>query len=200
MAGPREVEIKFVLDDVRAMERRLQRLGFRRQTARTHEINTLYDQPGAVLRSRGELLRLRQYAGEWTLTHKSKGVVGRHKSRVERETRVSDGDEAAGILEALGFAPSFRYEKFRSEWSDGTGHVVLDETPIGNFGEIEGPPSWIDRTALALEISPDRYITDSYAQLFFKWKEATGSPAEEMTFRACGGQAGKAGNRRPGSR
>ena len=28
--------------------------------------------------------------------------------------------------------------KIRYEWSDGKGHVVVDETPIGNFGEIEG--------------------------------------------------------------
>ena len=53
------------------------------------------------------------------------------------------------ILRALGFAPTFRYEKFRAEWSDGKGHVVVDETPIGNFGEIEGPSRWIDRTAQA---------------------------------------------------
>ena len=89
-----------------------------------------------------------------------------------------------GILTALGFAPSFRYEKFRIEWSDGTGHVVLDETPIGNYGEIEGPPRWIDRTAHALGIAPSQYITDSYAQLFADWKTRTGSPAEAMTFGA----------------
>ena len=43
------------------------------------------------------------------------------------------------ILRALGYAPSFRYEKFRAEWTDGKGQVVVDETPIGNFCEIEGP-------------------------------------------------------------
>ncbi|MGI9104321.1 MAG: class IV adenylate cyclase [Terriglobales bacterium] len=181
---PREVEIKFVMDDVRALERKLRGLGFRRQTPRTHELNTLYDLPGGVLRSRGELLRLRKYGRDWILTHKGQGRAGRHKSRVECETPVNDGEQMQGILAALGFAPSFRYEKFRSEWSDDAGHVVLDETPIGNYGEIEGPPRWIDRTARALGISAAHYITDSYAQLFMKWKERTGSPAEEMTFKA----------------
>jgi adenylate cyclase class 2 len=88
------------------------------------------------------------------------------------------------ILRALGFAPTFRYEKYRAEWSDGTGHVVLDETPIGNFGEIEGLPRWIDRTARALGIGRSDYITQTYAPMFFAWKRRTHSEATEMTFRA----------------
>jgi adenylate cyclase class 2 len=184
MALPKEVEIKFALDDLRAIERKLRGLGFRRETPRTREINTLYDLPGAVLRQRGELLRLRKYGDGWTLTHKGPGRAGRHKSRVETETAVENGEHLHGILTALGFAPSFRYEKFRIEWSDGTGQVVLDETPIGNYGEIEGPPRWIDRTARALGITPSQYITDSYAQLFSDWKTRTGSRAVEMTFKA----------------
>jgi adenylate cyclase class 2 len=184
MASPKEVEIKFALDDLRAIERKLRALRFRRQTPRTREINTLYDLPGAVLRQRGELLRLRKHGDGWTLTHKAPGIVGRYKSRVETETAVENGERMHGILTALGFAPSFRYEKFRSEWSAGTGHVVLDETPIGNYGEIEGPPRWIDRTARALGIAPAQYITDSYAQLFADWKMRTGSRAEAMTFAA----------------
>ena len=183
MSGPREVEIKFVLQDLAAMERRLKRAGFRRQTPRTHEMNTLYDLPGGDLRSRGEVLRLREYDGEWKLTHKTKGKDGRHKSRIENETSVSDGPRTEAILLALGYRPSFRYEKLRTEWTDGAGHVVLDRTPIGDFGEIEGPPRWIDRTARALEIATSEYITDSYALLFLQWKQRTGSNAEHMTFR-----------------
>lgn len=186
MAAPREVEIKFVLDDLGATESKLRTLGFRQQTPRTHEVNTLYDLPDGALRGRGELLRLRKYGDSWKLTHKGPGAAGRHKSRIEQETGVSDGEQMDGILRALGFAPSFRYEKFRSEWTDGTGHVVLDETPIGNYGEIEGSPEWIDQTARALAITDDKYITDSYAQLFFDWKRRTNSPAEEMTFKALG--------------
>ena len=99
------------------------------------------------------MLRLRKYGETWTLTHKAKSKAGRHKVRVERETQVENGQQMDAILRALGFAPNFRYEKYRAEWSDGKGHVVLDETPIGNFGEIEGPPRWIDRTARALGIA-----------------------------------------------
>ena len=100
------------------------------------------------------------------------------------ETKVADGVKMDAILRALGFAPTFRYEKFRAEWSDGKGHVVVDETPIGNFGEIEGPSRWIDRTAQALQIAQSDYITQTYSELFFQWKKQTGSLANEMTFKA----------------
>jgi len=116
------------------------------------------------------------------LTYKAKGKTGRHKTRVETETGVTDGGKMDAILFALGFSPSFRYEKYRAEWSDGRGHVVLDKTPVGNFGEIEGPARWIDRTAQALGILPADYITLSYAELFSEWKRRTRSPAKEMTF------------------
>ncbi len=94
----------------------------------------------------------------------------------------SDGKKMDLILRALGYAPSFHYEKFRAEWSDGKGHVVVDETPIGNFCEIEGPPRWIDATAKKLGVTPADYITKNYAGLFSEWKARTKSRAKEMTF------------------
>jgi adenylate cyclase class 2 len=186
---PNEIEIKFRIENLGDLNRRLRAAGFRRITPRTHEMNALYDLPGQPLRKRGELLRLRQYGKEWFLTHKSKGVAGRHKTRLELQTRVTDGEIMHAILRALGYQPTFRYEKFRAEWSDGRGHVVVDETPIGNFGEIEGAPRWIDQTAKKLGIRPEHYITDTYAGLFFAWKRRTRSAAKEMTFRAVGKQS-----------
>lgn len=181
---PKEVEIKFRITSLRSLTRALKRGGFKPITPSTREMNTLYDLPGQKLRKRGDLLRLRQYGEAWVLTHKAKGKAGRHKSRVELETRLENGKQMNGILLALGFAPTFRYEKFRAEWSDGKGHVVLDHTPIGDFGEIEGPTRWIDRTARTLGIIPAAYITQTYAELFFAWKRKARSAAMEMTFRA----------------
>jgi adenylate cyclase class 2 len=184
MASDHEIEIKFQIADVNALAGRLKEAGFRLVTPRTHELNTLYDRAGAELRGRGALLRLREYGPVWTLTYKdqSTSMASRHKSRREIETRVEDGPATDRIIQAVGFAPSFRYEKFRSEWNDGKGHVVIDETPIGNYGEIEGPSDWIDSTAHRLEITPEQYITASYAELFLDWKRKTRSAAGEMTF------------------
>jgi hypothetical protein len=71
-----------------------------------------------------------------------------------------------------------------SRWvGEREGKVVVDETPIGNFCEIEGPSRWIDSTARKLGVSPADYITKNYATLFADWKQATKSPAREMTFK-----------------
>jgi adenylate cyclase class 2 len=186
---PREIEIKFRVENLRVLVRKLRGAGFRLVTRRTQEMNTLYDLPGQVLRKRKELLRLRKYGSTWTLTHKSRTKRARHSSRIELETGVADGKQMDAILRALGYSPSFRYEKFRSEWveerkRDGKGQVVVDETPIGNFCEIEGPPRWIDATAKKLGVKSADYITKNYATLFAEWREMTKSSAEEMTFKA----------------
>jgi adenylate cyclase, class 2 len=181
-----EIEIKFRIANLRRLRRAIKGAGFGQATPPTHEMNVLYDLPGRSLRKKGELLRLRKYGSTWVLTHKAKGKAGRHKARVELETQIEKGEQMDAILRALGYLPTFRYEKYRAEWSDGTGHVVLDETPIGAFGEIEGPSRWIDRTARALGIHPADYITKTYADLFFTWKRRTGSKASDMTFRAVG--------------
>ena len=128
-------------------------------------------------------------ATAWRLTHKARAKVGRYKSRTELETGASDGAQMEQILRTLGYQPVFTYEKFRSEWSDGKGHVVLDHTPIGDVAEIEGRARWIDQTARGLRIAPSDYITKSYAELFFDWKRKYKRKAMNMTFREIGGRA-----------
>lgn len=182
MMGSHEVEVKFRVDDVDALERKLCEAGFRQKTPPTREINTLYDLPGNPLRLRGEILRLRDYGGHFKLTHKSKGKNERHKTRIELETSVSDGSQVDGILRALGYSPIFVYEKFRSEWSDGLGEVVVDRTPIGNLAEIEGSPEWIDATAAKIGVAQSEYITLSYGALFEEWRQRARSRALNMTF------------------
>jgi adenylate cyclase class 2 len=84
----------------------------------------------------------------------------------------------------LGLVEAFRYEKWRSEWSDGEGHCVIDETPIGNFAELEGAPEWIDRVAVRLGVKPSEYMTLSYGRLFDQWREEHHSAAQHLTFDA----------------
>ena len=186
MSSGNETEIKFRIHDLSALAARLLEIGFVLLTPRTHEMNVLFDLPGRPLRARGDILRIRKYGDSWVVTHKAKGPGGSgpHKVRIETETQVNDGEKMEAIFRALQFEPVFRYEKFREEWEDEYGHVVIDETPIGNFGEIEGPSDWIDKVALDLGVSQQDYLTDTYGSLFLAWKERTGSPANEMTFAA----------------
>jgi adenylate cyclase class 2 len=108
----------------------------------------------------------------------------RHKHRIETETEVADGDALATVFLSLGLVAAFRYEKWRAEWSDGEGHCVVDETPIGNYAELEGSAEWIDRAAALLGIAPAQYITLSYGRLFELWRQQHHSAAEDLTFAA----------------
>jgi adenylate cyclase class 2 len=82
--------------------------------------------------------------------------------------------------------PAFRYEKWRAEWTDGEGHCVVDETPIGDYAELEGSPDWIDRAAARLGIDPAHYITLSYGRLFDLWRDQRHSAAQNLTFAEIG--------------
>jgi adenylate cyclase class 2 len=148
----------------------------------------LYDTPDRQMRARTEILRIRSYAGRWTVTHKRLPVSGpgedRHKHRIETETEVSDGAAMAEVFLSLSLVAAFRYEKWRTEWSDGEGHCVVDETPIGDYAELEGSSEWIDRTAARLGVEPAQYLTLSYGRLFDLWREEHCSAAEDLTFAA----------------
>jgi adenylate cyclase class 2 len=160
---------------------------------------------------------VRRYGDIWTVTHKCKPCESptgdepeysdptRYKIRIETETRVDDGPALGAIFTVLGYAPVFRYEKFRTEWSQITStidgplftatpqsaesvttpprsHLVIDETPLGDYAELEGPPAWIDDTLAKLGVDPATCITESYGRLFLAWKERTGSLVENLTF------------------
>jgi adenylate cyclase, class 2 len=183
-----ETEIKFRVADLDSLARSLLAAGFRMETPRSFESNVLYDTPDRRLRARTEILRIRSYAGEWKLTHKRLPDSGpgedRHKHRIETETAISHGDALAEVFGSLGLIPVFRYEKWRAEWTDGQGHCVVDETPIGNYAELEGAGEWIDRTAGRLGIDASERLTLSYGRLFDLWREQHQSSAQDLTFAA----------------
>jgi len=190
-----ETEIKFRVEDLAGLTRRLEAAGFRLRTPRSFESNVLYDTPDRQMRARTEILRIRAYAGRCLLTHKRLPDIGpgedTHKHRVETETLISDGEALAAVFLSIGLVAAFHYEKWRTEWEDGEGHCVVDETPIGNFAELEGPAEWIDRTAQSLCVGQEQYITLSYGRLFEQWREQRGSSAQDLTFAAvseCGVQ------------
>ncbi len=182
-----ETEIKFRVDDIPGFAGRLEAAGFRLVTPRTFESNVLYDTPDRQMRARVEILRIRNYAGRCILTHKricDDGGDERHKHRIETETEISDGEALAEVFRSIGLIAAFRYEKWRSEWSEGEGHCVVDETPIGGYAELEGTPQWIDRTAEKLGVNPSAYITLSYGRLFDVWRAEHRSSAQDLTFDA----------------
>ena len=180
-----EVEIKFRVAEIGALQARLSALGFAQITPRTLEYNRLFDTPARALRTRNETLRIRRYGSKWTMTHKARPTPEDtlpHKHRLETETELADGEALVKVFASLGYQVSFVYEKWRTEYSDGQGQLVLDETPIGVYAELEGAAEWIDATAARLDVAQSEYITASYARLFVDWTAATKNSAVNLTF------------------
>jgi adenylate cyclase class 2 len=187
--GAQETEVKLAVTSVSAIRSTLAAAGFQVSSERVFESNTVYDTAVPSLRLAGTLLRLRQAGPIATLTYKGESLPGKFKSREEREVEVSDHAAMSEILIRLGYLPTFRYEKYRTEFrqahSSGiAGIAMLDETPIGVYLELEGAAEWIDRTAALLGFRESDYITASYARLYQQWCAAQGSEPTHMVFPA----------------
>lgn len=172
MAHPtHETEIKLAVSDASTARKLLRAVGFRVLKRRVFEVNTVYDTPGLALRNAFTLLRVRRAGRVGTLTYKGRPMVARHKSREELEVQIPDAGMMGVILERLGFHPSFRYEKYRTEFRQPRhrGVATIDETPIGVYVELEGQPAWIDRTACRLGFAEKDYINLSYGRLYLEW-------------------------------
>ena len=182
--APIETEVKIRLTDPSAGKALLRRGGYRISRRRIFESNTVYDFADGRLRRGGQLLRLRQAGKVWTLTYKGPPAAGKHKSRLELESEIAKGAEVGALLGYIGLAEIFRYEKYRTEYRKGEerGLIVLDETPIGVFLELEGPPEWIDGSAKLLGLEESDYITRSYGSLYTEYCEKRGIPPGNMVF------------------
>ncbi|MDE3199269.1 MAG: class IV adenylate cyclase [Acidobacteriota bacterium] len=180
-----EVEVKIAVESAAVARKKLRDGGFRVVQKRVHERNIVLDDASRSLKSRNLLLRLRAAGKSFTCTWKGGEKAGPHKRREEREFHPDDLDACLAVFQGLGFEPWFRYEKFRTEYArtGDAGIVMLDETPIGNFLELEGPSRWIDKTARDLGFSRDDFILLSYGRLFEKWCAEHKIESSHMAFR-----------------
>jgi len=178
----REIEIKLRVESAAAGKRLLREAGFRLTRRRVFEANDVFDRDDQTLRRAGTLLRLREAGGRALVTYKGPATLTRHKSREELESGVVDAGKLRMILERLGYSTVFRYEKYRTEYTDGRGAAMLDETPIGCFLELEGSPAWIDRKARTLGFTPESYITASYLRLYLEDCARRGRRPGHLTF------------------
>lgn len=114
---------------------------------------------------------------------------GRHKVREEFELAIPDPAMLTQIFEGLGMRGWFRYEKYRttyrlpaaSLWAKGL-LLELDETPIGTFVELEGPPAAIDRAAQKLGYTKGDYILKNYLALYLDACRSKGEAPRDMLF------------------
>ena len=113
-----------------------------------------------------------------------------YKVREEIELEVGNAKALAAIFARLGMLASFHYEKRRTtyrmpesnRWAKGL-LIELDETPIGNFVELEGPSRAIDRVAKLLGYSKDEYVVTNYLRLHAEDCIRRGEKVGDMVFR-----------------
>lgn len=184
-----EIEVKLRLDNVDV----LTKAGFvlEIQMPRHFEDNWLLDTENKQLGEKLAVLRVRQTGRSGVLTLKEKAAsdapASQFKQRLEIETTLEEPGNALLIFERLGFRPWFRYQKFRTVYqaalpSGAQLHVMADETPIGNFIELEGEEAAIAEGVKLLGIGPADYVLESYLALQAANCAQQGKPFGDMTF------------------
>ena len=178
-----ELEVKFHISDLGALERRLQSMRLPQSQARTYEVNLRFDLPDQSLTRTLQVLRLRQDT-KARLTYKGPGRdEGGVRLRREIEFVVSDFEQARSLFEALGYQVSMMYEKYRTQYELDEVHVTLDEMPFGAFAELEGPdPASIQSTAQLLDLDWERRVLDSYTALFESLRSKAGFTFRDLSF------------------
>ncbi len=183
-----EIEVKLKLE-VAALERAGLRLEI--VLPRHFEENWLLDSALHQLSEKFSILRVRAVNGSGFLTYKerpgSDAPASQFKLRIEIETEIGDPEKALIIFERLGFKKWFRYQKYRTVYRvvlpDGKElHLMADETPLGNFLELEGEEIAIAEAVKLLGLKSTDYILDSYLALQIAHCQQQGKALEDMVF------------------
>jgi adenylate cyclase class 2 len=187
----RETEVKIRIPSCRALRLRLKQLGFLPIHPKAFEDNVLFDTPDRALRRVRAVLRVRRYGSRWTVTYKGTPQADPlYKSRLELESELDNPEAIQAIFHTLGLLPVFRYQKYRTHYAlpgkkirgKPVFEVALDETPIGDFMELEGSRRAIDRVARKLGYSRSDYSTASYGALYLEDCARRNIPPTDMIF------------------
>lgn len=183
----REQEVKIRCRDNPLLDRR--DIALETIAPRHFEDNWLLDFPDRRLTANQSVLRLRIVDDRGWLTFK--GPPRPHtwlKDRPEIEAPLTEPRSVLAILRAIGLQCIFRYQKFRTEYrvtlpSGTTARVMFDETPMGNFIELEGREEALAELIDHLHIPRQALIRESYPALWAERARAAGEPPGDMIFR-----------------
>jgi adenylate cyclase class 2 len=185
-----ETEVKVSIHHPQQLMQRLAVIGPVLRSARHLEDNYLLDFPDGRIRSRYCVVRVRVAGEHSSVTFKGPArAEGLFKVREELESPVSDPMAVLAILDRIGLQIWFRYQKYRREYViatplDGEAHLALDETPIGEYLEIEGSEQAIRSVAADLGFRESEFERDSYYALYLKFCRNFDIPPGHMVFSA----------------
>ncbi len=166
-----EIEVKIKIENLADVKEMILSQGATIAKERHSHDDTFYDLPSLELRRKHYALRVRKTNKKIYLTFKGPEQKSRKfKIREEYETEVKNEKHLRKILRSLGFQPVFQYSKFRTVYRKKRLTICLDETPIGDFIELEGQQSDIVKFAHALNFSKDNFIKLDYVQLIQREK------------------------------
>jgi adenylate cyclase, class 2 len=178
-----EIESKFYVRNLQAVEARLVALGAVVKIVRSFEYNLRFDDPQNNLAREHRVLRLRK-SDDVRLTFKEPGEQRSGAIvRTELELVVDDFEMARSFLEALGYRVVVSYEKYRAMYEIEHSLVTLDELPYGKFVEIEAERvEAIAGLAHRLGLKAETAIPASYLGLFEHLRTTKNVHAQNLGF------------------
>ena len=178
-----ENEVKIKIESVENFIELVLSIGAARASLRSLEDNILFDFPDDSLKRASCILRVRSVDGRGVLTYKGAPRPDAvFKSREELETGIENPGTAIEILERIGMKHRFRYQKYRQEFTFDNVHVAVDETPIGNYAELEGTEDEILNLAEKLGVAKSRFINRSYHALYLDYCREREITPQSMVF------------------
>jgi adenylate cyclase class 2 len=148
MAGPWEVEQKFIVSDAAQLLERLVQFAATEMPTELH-VDTYLAHPCRDFRATDEAFRVRQFNSEACITYKGKRLPGNVKTRPEIELSIRHAEipQWLEIMQHLGFQPKPQVLKTRRIFSVADDQnspsckpftVAIDEVDqLGTFAEIE---------------------------------------------------------------
>ena len=164
---PIETEVKIKIDAVEPVKQRLLEIKAELYKKRALEQDVFFDNKRKLEKS-DQLLRLRDNI---LLTYKGPKTLKQMKVRQEIEVMIDNKNNLVQIFEKLGYIPSGKKEKYRESYVFGMTKICVDETPMGNFIEIEGTKKSVITAAEKLGFSKKQFIAKTYNAL---WDEHAG--------------------------
>lgn len=175
----REVELKAVVEDMRAARHAIEAKGARLTFSGRLE-DRRYDTRDRALVAKDLVLRLRTYRTEKSVhahldwkgpTQFEEGF----KVREELTTGITDPDALAAILEHLGYAVVREIDRDIAQYGLGDTMIRFERYPrMDTLVEVEGSPDGIAAAIAALGIPRDAFTTDRLADFVRAYETRTG--------------------------
>lgn len=172
---PIETEVKIEIDSVEQIRQKL--VEMKAELFKKKALQTDIYLDNGRLRKKDQTLKIRDNA---ILVYKGHSQKRKNiRSSEEIEVMVDNGSYILHLLEKLGYTRYWKKELYRECYLYHMTQICIDETPMGNFIEIEGKKEDIINIAKQLGFSQKHFIADGYGKL---WKKKNKNKQVDMVF------------------